>query len=383
MPARAVIDWLLRDGRALAGVPELQEALGAELRRHVSVDRLWFGTRVLHPQAAAYAWVWSVDGVSRCLELTHEEVQELSVDDMPLERLRDGAPSVRFRREGPSHELADIRELWEAGYHDYLGTPFVSRGRFTGGFAFATRDPRGFADAHQALLIAITPALSAVFEPLARDRMFATLLRTYLGEDAGQRVVDGQVRRGDGQDLRAAIWFSDVRGFTRMSESLPRAALLARLNEVFEDVVAAVQAHGGQVLKFMGDGVLAVFIEEGARTDRKACAAASMAADELQERLRARAEAGGEGTAVGVGLHYGELTYGNIGASARLDFTVIGAAVNLAARVEGLCGQVGEPVLASEAFAGRASGWSELGAFPVKGVSGPVSVYRRGTKPPG
>ncbi len=215
--------------------------------------------------------------------------------------------------------------------------------------------------------------------PLTQDLVTATLLRTYLGRDAGDRVFRGQVKRGDGQELRAVIWFSDLRGFTRLSATLDRAVLLDLLNACFELAVTTIEAHGGQVLKFMGDGLLGVFPVGDDPTP--ACHAARAAADAFQEglgALRIQREAKGlPAPEVGVGLHLGEVTYGNIGAPGRLDFTVIGADVNLAARIEGLCGQLGEPVLSSDAVARHdVTAWEPVGTHRVKGVEAAVRVSR-------
>ena len=377
MPAIEIIRWLLSTGRTHPTVPGLQAALVEQMAEHVPIDRLWCGTTVLHPQAAAYLWIWQRDSPPKERELGYALFAQMQESDSPARRLKHGADHVRFRHpEG--EDLPDVAELWREGFRDLYGQSMRFRGAWVGGITWATRAEAGFTSAHLQLLEQLTPALTAVIEPLARDLVTATLLRTYLGKDAGDRVSSGQVRRGDQQTLRAAVWFCDVRGFTQLSATLPRQQLLDLLNDTFEEIVHGLHAHGGQVLKFMGDGLLAVFTgdDEGA-----ACRSAADAVATVQGRLAGlteRRSTQGLTTAdVGIGLHFGDVTYGNIGAPARLDFTVIGSAVNLAARVESLCGRLGVSALGTEAFASRANaGWTKQGEHSVKGVDEPVEVYQ-------
>ena len=377
MSANAIIGWLLTTGRTYPTVGELQAALVEQVVEHVPVDRLWCGTTVLHPQAAAYFWVWQRDTPLREHELDYHRFAKLEESDSPARRLKQGAEHVRFRYpEG--EELSDVASLWRDGFRDLYGQSMFFRAAWVGGITWATRSEAGFDSEHLRFLEALTPALTALIEPLAREMVTGTLLRAYLGRDAGDRVKSGQVRRGDQQTLSAAVWFCDVRGFTQLSADLPRQELLDLLNDSFEMIVQGLHAHGGQVLKFMGDGLLAVFTEGD---EHAACRSAADAVTTVQRRLaELKAERSMEGLAtadVGIGLHFGEVTYGNIGAPARLDFTVIGSAVNLAARVESLCGRLGVSALGTEAFASRAkAGWSKLGEHSVKGVDAPVVVYQ-------
>ncbi len=377
MSMNAIIRWLLSTGRTYTSVGKLQAALVEQLVEHVPVDRLWCGTTVLHPQAAAYLWIWRRDSPLKELELGYAQFAQMEESDSPARRLKHGADHVRFRNpEGD--DLSDIADLWREGFRDLYGQSMFFRGAWVGGITWATRAEGGFTSVQLELLEQLTPALTAVIEPLAHALVTATLLRTYLGKDAGDRVSSGQVRRGDQQTLRAAVWFCDVRGFTQLSATLPRQQLLDLLNDSFEEIVDGLRAHGGQVLKFMGDGLLAVFTgdDEGA-----ACRSAADAVTTVQRRLaeltERRSKHGLTTADVGIGLHYGDVTYGNIGAPARLDFTIIGSAVNLAARVESLCGRLGVSALGTEAFASRANaGWTKQGEHSVKGVDEPVEVYQ-------
>jgi len=371
--------WLLTAGRRCGDVPDLLAGLMPQLRAELGVDRLWVGTNVLHPQAAAYAWVWEHGREVRRLAFTREQMAALQHVDTPMRRLQRG-DKVRFRR-GQGVDVADVGALWPNGYTDFFAESLWLRGQWGGGFTFATKRPGGFAEGDVVRLQGLVPLLSAVVEPLTMDAMYGTLLQTYLGSHAGRRVAGGQVRRGDGQVVEAAIWFCDVRGFTTLSHSVSQEVLLALLDDVFLEVVTAVRRHGGEVLKFIGDGALAIFSPEVCGGRQGACAAATAAADDLQRALvtlragRERADA--PAPHAGVGLHYGQLMYGNIGAPTRLDFTAIGASVNLAARVEGQCAALGHAVLATEAVAGQRAGWAPVGSCQLKGVPEPVVLYGR------
>jgi adenylate cyclase len=377
MPATDIINWLLSTGRTYSSVLTLQAALAERVARYAPIDRLWCGTTVLHPQAAAYFWVWQSGHPPKERELGYARFAQLDNVDNPMRRLKHGAPQIRFRYpEGG--ELADIVELWRDGFRDLYGQSMHFRGEWVGGITWATRAEGGFTSDHLQFLEQLTPVITAVVEPLARDLVTGTLLRTYLGKNAGDLVSSGQVRRGDQQTLRAAVWFCDVRGFTQLSATLPRQELLDLLNDSFEEIVQGLHSHGGEVLKFMGDGLLAVFVGDD---EDAACSNAADAVGTVQRRLveltKRRSSRGLTTADVGIGLHFGDVTYGNIGAPARLDFTVIGSAVNLAARVESLCGRLGVSVLATQAFASRANaGWTKLGEHSVKGLDEPVVVYQ-------
>lgn len=380
--AESLQRWLLTEARRCESMDRLLSTLSARLQRSMPLDRLFCGTRVLHPQVAAWAWIWRPQRPVRTLAFSFTDFQRLGRQDSPVRRLEQGAAQVRCRASQGTSGMGDVDELLEAGFTDFLAVPIHFWGKWVGAFTFATKHTAGFATEQVQLLRAVEHALAAIVQPLAQDLVTSTLLRTYLGRDAGERVFQGNVQRGDGELLRAAVWMSDVRRFTWLSSQLEPAALLQLLNQSFEATVEVVEAHGGQVLKFMGDGLLAVFLGEG----ETACTSALRAAVALRVRLeQLRAERQAQGlvfTDLGVGLHYGDVNYGNIGAPGRLDFTVIGSAVNLAARIEGLCSTLGQSVLASEAFSSRAPAqWSPVGEHRLKGVDAPVQIYAPGPQP--
>jgi adenylate cyclase len=205
-------------------------------------------------------------------------------------------------------------------------------------------------------------------------------MNTYVGERSGAHVLAGQIQRGSGEDLNAVIWFCDLRGFTRLADRLPRSDLIKLLNDYFEIMCNAVRAEGGEVLKFVGDGMLAIFemkdaVEAAARAEA-ALRAARAAIDATRSHNAARRVAGQTEIKFGIALHLGEVSYGNIGAPDRLDFTVIGPAVNHANRLEKLAGELGRPLLASASFAGAApAGLQSLGLHRLRGVAEPQEVF--------
>src|SRR5262249_38427208 len=246
-----------------------------------------------------------------------------------------------------------VAELRAEGITDYVVLPLVFGSGQIQAATWASRHPDGFDDRHLRVLRDLLPALAALLEAHELRRTTRTLLETYLGQQAGRRVLNGTIRRGDGETLAAALWYCDLRGFTAMSNELPRDELIAVLNDYFGCVTGPVHAHGGEVLKFIGDSVLAIFpiaadldrdrafrtaeIPAGAGACRTALAAAEAALADLERLNIARRAAGKAGLAVGIGLHTGGVMYGNIGAPNRLDFTVVGPAVNMVTRIEGLC----------------------------------------------
>jgi adenylate cyclase len=246
--------------------------------------------------------------------------------------------------------------------------------------SWTTKQPRGFTDAQLAAIRGLIPALARLIE-VTRWRFTASiLLDTYVGNRAGGRILDGQIRRGHAETMDAAIWLSDLRGFTALSDRLPPETVIDILNRYFDCQVSAIATHGGEVLKFMGDGLLAVFpIDEYVGDAGKACAQVLEAACEARANVEAMQFPIGETIErfrFGVALHVGRVLYGNIGGGNRLDFTCIGPAVNLAARLEKMAGRLHRTVLASAAFAAACPDrWQNLGEFPIAGFSKAARVY--------
>jgi adenylate cyclase len=278
---------------------------------------------------------------------------------------------------GQNHGMQDLVDLKKEGYTDFVALPVWSGGKLYAGVSYATLSTDGFSDANLALLDTVSLALGTVAGLIWRERLQSILLQTYFGVDAGLRVHNGEVRRGDWQQITAAVWFCDMRNFTQLSTEHSTAEMREMINEVFEVVVNTIRDGGGQVLKFIGDALLAVFTHD---QDQVACQNALEAGIAAGQRVNAlavsRRSAGKAATSIGISLHFGEVSYGNIGAKKRLDFTVIGPAVNLTSRIEGLCGRLKEQLLMSRQFCDLVSAETRpLGAHRLRGVEGEVEVF--------
>jgi adenylate cyclase len=246
------------------------------------------------------------------------------------------------------------------------------------GFIFATRTPSGFSDEDVAVLRSIFPTLAALQEVLALQRVMREVMRMYVGDEPHLRILSGDVRRGEVlRILRAAMLFADMRDFTGLTSHLPEEAATALVNEYYDCIVPPIEEREGEVLKFMGDGILAIF-RAGESGDIEACMRAFGAARAAQLRVAGRSEKrdGALHFDVGIALHFGNAAYGNVGSGARLDDTVVGRDVNLASRIADLCGRLGEGLLLSEPFQSRLSErLRSLGTFPLKGVDEPQAIF--------
>jgi len=268
-----------------------------------------------------------------------------------------------------------LTELRDEGLTDYLVMPLISIDSAVRSLtSWGSRRPGGFGDLDIATIAGVLPAFAALAEIHERRRMTSTLLDTYLGGDAGRRVLGGQIQRGDGVTIAAALWFCDLRDFTSLSDELPGDAVIGLLNDYFACMAGPVQARGGEVLKFIGDAMLAIFPMADDLDRDRACLTALEAArealagfDKLNER---RCELGRPALGVKIALHAGTVVFGNIGAPSRLDFTTIGPAVNMVTRLEGLAGRLGLRLLASERFASPCdSQMVSIGYHPLRGIA--------------
>ncbi len=342
---------------------------------------------MLHPDHFGVAHRWYRDGAEIKTAWGSYAIWNTAViKDSPIAVILEGAAAVRRRLAG-EHAQIDfpvLKEYVAEGATDYvvMHLPFSDEGRHS--IAFATDRPGGFNPAELAFVDAMLPHMARQSELLTLRYLTTTLLDTYVGRKAGERVLTGQIRRGSGETIRAVIWFSDLRGFTSLSDRLPRDALLQLLNGYFDCVGASIEAAGGEILKFIGDAVLAIF-PLGVRYDLGVTVRAAMRAAERARGGLAelRKLPGGAELDFGVALHVGDVMYGNIGTSQRLDFTVIGPAVNLTARLESLAGSLGEPILVSAEIAKvLGNGVESIGRHTLKGMATPVEAFRPAPSPP-
>ena len=261
---------------------------------------------------------------------------------------------------------------------DYAAFPLVFTDSSIHVATWSTRQPSGFTDKQFADLESIIAPLARVAEIRALRRTSENLIDTYVGHQTGERILSGKIRRGYVEAIRAAIWLSDMRGFTSVSERLPPQALIDRLNLYFGCQVPAVLSHGGEVLKFMGDGLLAIFPIAAESDVGEICRRTLACAQTFRQSIAELPPPAKDEAPIrfGLALHVGEVMYGNIGGGNRLDFTCIGPAVNLAARLEKVAAKLGEAVVASDAFASRLPGaFKHLGEHAVAGFAAPQTVY--------
>lgn len=246
--------------------------------------------------------------------------------------------------------------------------------------SWATDAAAGFADANVADICRLMPLLALTVKTASLTRITETLVETYLGRDAGRRVLEGRIRRGVAEQIEAAIWFSDLRGYTRISDTAEPAEIIPLLNQYADAIISAIHEHGGDVLKLMGDGTLAIFTAENrSHACQSALAAATAARQSVATVNRRRAAESLPTTDMYLGLHIGEVFYGNIGSKERLDFTVVGPAVNEVSRIASMCRSVDQPLLVSSAFA-AALGESRsrlvsVGRYALRGVSRPQDLF--------
>jgi adenylate cyclase len=299
--------------------------------------------------------------------------------------LQTGENLLRRRvTEESAAEFPVVKDYLAAGSTDYVA--IVSRFAPEGIIgemdcvysSWITTQAEGFSDAQIAALTRVVPTLALAVKAAALTRMTGTLMETYLGRDAAKRVLSGRIMRGVADRIDAVIWFSDLRGFTRVSDSAPEQ-VIPLLNDYADVIVSAIHGQGGDVLKLIGDGILAIFTAE----DREhACASALEAASRARAGVIAlNARRAGDGlpvTDMYLGLHVGEVFYGNIGSTERLDFTVVGPAVNEASRIAAMCRSVEQPLLVSEAFA-KVDGMRErlvsVGRYALRGVERPQELF--------
>lgn len=381
------IDWILSDARLLPDLPSLLDAFaGKLLAAGVPLVRMTLGLRLLHPQIRFKNYYWRRDEEAvEIVQRGHDTEKSPEYLASPIAAILDqGAEALRFRIETivPPWPYPIVGELHEQGATDYviMAVTFANGRRNMA--SFATDRPGGFSTADLALIDGVMPAFVTVVEAITLRFLATTVLDTYVGRRTGARILSGEIRRGSGADVRAVLWYCDLRGFTRLADKLPREELIALLNNYFEVMGGAVEAQGGEILKFIGDAMLALFpvAEDDGNGEQaaafRALTAAETALSAMQTLNGERAAWGQPILRCGISLHVGDVMYGNIGAPDRLDFTIIGPAVNLLSRIEGLCSRLDRPVLTSAAFAALCPGrLASLGWHPVKGLSEPVEVY--------
>lgn len=380
-----VLDWLVGEARYLPdGASLLRELCIRLLAAGLPLARASFHLRILHPQLFGMGFYWQLGSDEiRVFRAEHGIERTELYQRSPMRVLFEGAGAVRQRLDLPDTALSFplFEELRAAGVTDYAALPLLFSDGKIHGTTWSADRPGGFASDHLAAINDLLPVFGLLLEIHFNRRLAINLLDTYVGHVAGERILSGQITRGSGATVHAAIWFCDLRGFTALAERSERDSVLACLNQYFDCMAAPVERHGGEILKFMGDAMLAMFPLETDAACERALQAALDARAAMAQLNRERLARGEEALGFGIALHIGDVMYGNIGTASRLDFTVIGPAVNLAARIEGLCRTLARDLLISDDFARlcAAAPLRSLGLHRLEGVARPVEIF---TPPP-
>jgi adenylate cyclase len=382
--ANPLLGWLLNDAPRMKSGKELTESFARQLQTvGIPVWRMAVIIRTLHPQVLAEAMRWwakrpdvEVAGVP------YTELQSPQYLNSPLVPIFEGAGGIRRRLDIPDPVLdfGILEDLYAEGATDYVAMPMAFLDGQINVLTLASDRPGGFSTADLSHVYEILGPLGRLYELHNMRRTAVTLLDTYLGRHAGERVLKGRIKRGDGEHIEAVIWFCDLRESTPLAQGMSHEAFLSVLNQFFDCMAGAVLEHGGEVLRFIGDAALAIFpvadSDAAAQARTRALAAAVDADRRIREVNEKRTKKGWKPLEYGLALHVGEVTYGNIGTRDRLEFTVVGDSANYAARLESLCKTLGRPILASAEFAQHfPDRYESLGSHAVRGIQEEQEIF--------
>ncbi len=349
----------------------------------IPVSRGTLHFRILHPQWLGARILWQRGMKEADIQTFGYGIEDSDrYRNSPVNELHSGAKMVRQRLEpeasanAPPYPLYD--ELRTEGHTDYIAWPLEHTLGKNHIITFGSDRPGGFSDDDIAALADLLPAFALVSEIRLKNRLARTLLETYVGPHASEQILAGATTRGSGVTVGAAILICDLRDFTGISDMWPRDDVIELLNGYFDAMAEPIERHGGEILKFMGDGLLAIF----PLSSTHACGDLLAAIREAQAAMAAlneeNVQKGHQPLGYGIGVHVGDVMYGNIGSRSRLDFTVIGPTVNIASRLESLTKEIKRPVLLSQAFvemAGCQTKLENLGSHTLRGLSEPIGVF--------
>ncbi|MFQ5955001.1 MAG: adenylate/guanylate cyclase domain-containing protein [Kiloniellales bacterium] len=389
----AVADWLMSQALGDTDMEGLIDGCCNRLHAAgIPLLRAHVAFRTLHPLFEAVSLTWRRREGIETTGYRHGDAEQDAWRQSPyFHMIETRIPFLRRRLAGPEATLdfpilTEFRDEGATDYFAYLvgfGVRRVGRRRLQDGICGSwTTDRRsGFSDSDIRSLNRIQRRLAVACKVTINNQIARNVVTTYLGPDAGQQVLHGQIKRGDGETVHAVVWLSDLRNSTELADTMPTHDFLSVLNSYFECTAGAVLAHGGDVLLFVGDAVLAMFpIRDGEAPTRAACQSALNAAREAQLRLakvnRERAKTNQATLAFGIGLHVGHVVYGNIGVPERLQFTVIGSATNVASRLEDLTKALDRNLLVSAEFAANLPvAWEPMGRHELRGLGERQEVF--------
>ena len=380
---RAILDWLVQGTRDERFIDKILVEMCNRLRAAgVPVARASLHFRTQHPEWLGARVLWRTGMDEAKISFFGYGVEATpQFQSSPANEILSGAAEVRQKLEGLAergHPYSLYVELSRDGLTDYVAWPIDHTLGKRHVMTFASDRAGGFSDDDLTFLKDLTPAFTLVTEIRLKNILARTFLRTYVGPHASEQILAGATTRGSGVTVEAAILICDLRGFTTISDLWPRDEVIGLLNAYFDAMSEPIEAHGGEILKFMGDGLLAIFPLGNPRAGLDLLDAITEARAAMTALNAENAALGRPVLDYGVGVHVGDVMYGNIGSRKRLDFTVIGPVVNVASRLETLTKETGRPVLLSAAFAEMVRDDVELeslGAFPLKGVGEPVHVF--------
>src|SRR5471032_60910 len=374
--------WFVTEAYRITDTAQLVAAAGEQLvQAGIPLYRLAYFQMTLHPEFQGKVYFWRrgqgvVTGVR-----PHGDNQDAEYRDNPLPLVFEQQKTVRVRLETVESEAPLLRQLKDEGATDYVALPLLFTTGHIDALSVVSDRPGGFSTSDLDRMFLLQFAFTRLVEVHSLRDTAVQLLDAYVGRAAGQRILAGDVQRGGGQTIEAVIWCCDLRGFTRLSDALPRDEVIALLNDYFSAMGDIVTKAGGEILKFMGDGMLAMLpidsLDQRTAVARGAVQAEASVADAITMLNRIRAAADGPLVRFGLALHIGEVMFGNIGASKRLDFTVIGPAVNYTARLEKLCVPLERQVLISQAIATLLPEGETvpLGHHAMKDIDRPQAVF--------
>ena len=375
--ALAIRDFMLGPGRFLPDPNETLQKLSEKIvNADVPLDRCVTIVGLLNAEGLASMRVWNKDQGAEAHILPHSPESDRGYRRSPAALAHEHKQWVFFNPQLTEEAAFGIvKELQGDGFTGYICAPnFMANGMHSI-FSFATKAKDGFSQEDIAFFKAVFPAIAACQEILMVHRLLKEVTRTYIGEEPHRRVLSGDVRRGEVSRISSAILFADMRDFTQLTSTMTAEETTSLLNTYFDCIVPAIEQNDGEVLKFMGDGILAIFrdVESDVVASNNALKAALLGLQAVENNNACEALK----FEVGIALHFGEVAYGNVGSGQRLDYTVIGRDVNLTSRIAGLCGPMGQKLLLSESLKERVEGgeFLDVGEQALKGIAEKQRVF--------
>ncbi len=374
--ALAFRDFMVGEARHIPDPNDIVTAVATRLRgAGVPLDRTTTIIRVLNAESQAIMRIWERDSGVRDMAIDYGERSNVGYNSSPMAEAHHTGEWVNlWLPDTPDDRFEIVPELKADGFVHYICAPVFLTNKMTNALTFATKSPSGFAEEDIAVLRMVFPAIAACQEILAMHRILREVMRMYVGAEPHRRILAGDVRRGEVVRIRSAILFADMRDFTELTADMSPEEATGLLNAYYDCLVPPIEKQGGEVLKFIGDGVLAIFRSEteGLEACAQAVAAAQMALARVAEQTETAIP-----FEVGIALHFGEVAYGNVGSGLRLDYTVIGRDVNLTSRLASFCGTAKRPLLVSEAFRKLVPQFeaASLGRHEFKGIADRQEVF--------